>query len=310
MTKISIVMPAYNAEEYIEESIISVQNQTYKNWELIVIDDGSKDNTRLIVNKLIKEDTRIKYYYQENRKLGAARNSALKVAKGDWIGFLDSDDIWMYDKLETQIKLIESDDNIDVVFTQGYFLFDDNKDIKPYDSLIGKFCGKEIYKLQMINNYIPVLSVIVKKRIIDLIGLQDETPLVYGCEDWDYWIRMAKAGAIFYGLDDRLFKYRIHENGMSQNRILMKCSTFNTLHKNLDLSLIDSLHKNKVISSLINLARSIVVDLYDENKFDQINNYLLALLKLTGNLKFIIASRLLYLLEGKSKKIVIFILFH
>ena len=99
---VSVVMPAYNSEKYIAESIESVLNQTFKNFEIIVVDDGSTDNTRKIISDY--KDNRIRYYYQENLGSGAARNLGLSNSRGNWIAFLDSDDLWNPVKLEEQLK--------------------------------------------------------------------------------------------------------------------------------------------------------------------------------------------------------------
>ena len=104
--KVSIIMPAYNAEKYIEEAIYSVLAQTHKEWELIIIDDCSSDNTEQIVLKYVSKDTRIRYLKNPvNLGVSKSRNLGIKKSKNDWIAFLDSDDCWENDKLEKQLKL-------------------------------------------------------------------------------------------------------------------------------------------------------------------------------------------------------------
>ena len=107
---ISIIMPAYNAGKYIKESIESVFNQTYQNWELIIIDDGSTDNTSEVVQPFLIKDRRIQYYLQENGKQGKARNAGIKRSKGNLIAFLDADDVWMPAKLQAQIGVLKQND--------------------------------------------------------------------------------------------------------------------------------------------------------------------------------------------------------
>lgn len=105
---VSIVMPAYNASKFISESIESVLKQTYKNWELIIVNDCSKDNTEEIIKFYSNNDSRIKYYNQKtNLGISEARNKAIIEAKGEYIAFLDSDDLWKKRKLEEQIKFME-----------------------------------------------------------------------------------------------------------------------------------------------------------------------------------------------------------
>ena len=120
---VSIIMPAYNCEKYITEAIASVINQTYQNWELIVIDDCSQDNTVNIVKRLALEDTRINLY-QNERNVGVSktRNKGLSIAKGQWIAFLDSDDCWASEKLEKQMEFIKAHPNALLTYTASKFM--------------------------------------------------------------------------------------------------------------------------------------------------------------------------------------------
>ena len=123
---VSIVMPAYNAEKYIEQAIRSVINQTYKDWELIVIDDGSIDNTASILFELAALDSRI-HALKNEKNCGASytRNRAISLARGEWIAFLDSDDLWKPEKLDRQIKLCDKYPDMVISYTASSFI-DDN----------------------------------------------------------------------------------------------------------------------------------------------------------------------------------------
>lgn len=230
-------MAAYNAENYIIESIISVQRQTFKDWELIVVDDGSKDNTAALVKNKQKTDTRIIYHYQENKRLGGARNTGLRLAKGNYIAFLDSDDLWFSEKLEKQLEAFRQF-NADVIFTDGYIMKEETGILIPYPPTAkGFFTGKQIYKrLYNVSNCIPVVSVILKKEWVDKVGEQEE---VLTCEDIDYWLRLAKAGAVFYGMKDKLFQYRMHGNNQSSNTMKMIRDQTMVFYNNLDFTFID-----------------------------------------------------------------------
>jgi teichuronic acid biosynthesis glycosyltransferase TuaG len=219
MTKplISIIMPAYNAERYIAESIRSVLAQTYQNWELIIVDDGSTDRTAEIAQSFVLADSRVKYIFQQNTKVAAARNRGIGKAAGDLIAFLDSDDLWMPEKLERQEAAMR-DGNMDVVFCSGFiFTGDDTTDEStPYPSIKGKFDGAAMFKLLLVEvaNRIPVLSVIVRREALLDAGLFDESPaLYYGAEDYDLWVRIARRGEVFYGMDERLVRYRVTRKG-------------------------------------------------------------------------------------------------
>jgi teichuronic acid biosynthesis glycosyltransferase TuaG len=254
----SIIMPAYNAADYITEAIESVIAQEFLNWELLVIDDGSTDETQEIVNGFIEKDTRVKLYSQPNQGLAGARNTGLRNAKAEWIAFLDSDDIWLPQKLQVQYKTLQSV-KADVVFSNGYTLFEGN--LKPgiyhFEVLYGLFSGDTAYKELLKQNFIPVLSVIVNRLWIERIGLQDED-VTSGSEDWDYWLRLAKAGATFYGIEERLFIYRVHKNGMSAKNLRQSQSSYEVLLKNYDGDILSPEEKSSFIKRQLGFVKQLI----------------------------------------------------
>ncbi|HJS22787.1 MAG TPA: glycosyltransferase family A protein [Pyrinomonadaceae bacterium] len=141
---ISVIMPAHNAEKYIAASIESVLAQTYSNWELIVVDDGSTDSTATVVQEFVKRDPRIKYKFQENGRLGKARNTAIRNSTGPLIAFLDSDDLWMPGKLEAQ-RWAMTENNADIVYSNCYVFKNENIDdeTETFRSSVGKFSGSD-----------------------------------------------------------------------------------------------------------------------------------------------------------------------
>ena len=116
---VSVIMPAYNAQKYIAESIESVIGQTYLNWELLIVDDGSTDDTASIIKQYQLNDSRIQYFYQESGRQGKAKNTAIKNSKGDYIAFLDSDDLWLKEKLKISVNEITKGD-YSLLFTDSY----------------------------------------------------------------------------------------------------------------------------------------------------------------------------------------------
>lgn len=207
---VSVIMPAYNAEEYIAESIDSVVDQTYKNWELIIIDDGSTDNTKAIAKKRAEKDNRIQYLYQENGKQGKARNYGINKSKGEYIAFLDADDLWDRKKLMVQISHLNKNPNIDLIFSQGYSL-KGNK-ISNYDVRIKPIWTKEDLSILIEKNQIPILSVVLKKKLISTIGGFTENLSIQNVEDYHLWIMLLLFKFKFSSIAERLFTYRIHEN--------------------------------------------------------------------------------------------------
>lgn len=248
----SIIMPAYNAGKYISESIQSIINQTFKGWELIVVNDGSTDDTELIVQEFVKIYSTIKLINQDNKRLGAARNAGINASVGEWITFLDSDDLWDSKKLVIQHSLINKYKNVDVFFSNGYTFFED-KNIKLYyhfNVFRGLVDGKEMYKKLFSSNLIPILSVAIRKKTVEIIGLQKEDKIVLGSEDWDYWLRAAKSGAVFYGSELRLFTYRVHSNSMSGKILTQRLSSLYIKAQNFNSSVLDLVQKQGFFADL------------------------------------------------------------
>jgi teichuronic acid biosynthesis glycosyltransferase TuaG len=193
MDNVSIIMPAYNAETLICHSIESVLNQTFRSWELIVVDDGSTDNTERIVNDYSSRDNRIKYFYISNQKQAIARNFGIQKAKYDYLAFLDSDDVWHPKKLESFAKIAKKLPQVDLFFSnmnvvkQHDFLDknNSNSDIGDISFTVvndGIKLGSMIY-----SNYIS-LSTVILKRTQYTIFYNDFVP----AEDFELWLRLLK----------------------------------------------------------------------------------------------------------------------
>lgn len=207
---VSVIMPAYNASAYIAESIESVLEQTYINWELLVIDDGSTDDTAAIVTRFKEADTRIKYLYQQNGKQGKARNLGIKNSQGKYIAFLDADDKWTADKLAIQINTFATDKNIDLLFSQGYSL--NGKTVENFDAEIKAVWNNDDFDYFIAQNRIPTLSVLLKKDALLEVGGFTEKSEIQNVEDYHLWLKLLIANKLFKSTADRLFYYRIHSN--------------------------------------------------------------------------------------------------
>ena len=209
---VSVIMPAYNASNYIQEAIDSVRHQTFTNWELIIIDDGSTDDTSSIILNNINLDSRIKGLYQKNGKPGKARNLGIENAGGSYIAFLDADDIWLPEKLEIQLEEIKKQ-NVDLVFSDAFIFHDDNPLDKSnkMNTVRAVLEGDEALKLFLKNNRIPTLTVLVKKEIIKLVNGFTEKAEIPLAEDYHLWLKMLIKGCVFYGSDKTLAAYRMHD---------------------------------------------------------------------------------------------------
>lgn len=227
---VSIIMPAYNAARTILESIESVLAQSYRQWELIVVDDGSTDGTSATVEKVA--DQRVLLLKQENSGVAAARNRDLEQAQGEYIAFLDSDDIWVPEKLEKQVDVFrnEKKGNTGLVYTEKRCFSEKTADAyacrsRQFDDIADNFLRLLIF------NYIATLTVMTKKSVIEDVGMFDES--LFGTEDWDLWIRIAKRYEIAC-IDEELAYYRVHEQGISKNRRRTIEEVYKVMQKHLE----------------------------------------------------------------------------
>jgi len=264
-------MPAYNAEKYLADSIRSVLAQEYADWELIVVDDGSTDSTANVVQEFAKLDTRIKYIYQENGRLGKARNTGIRNTSGSLIAFLDSDDLWLETKLATQTRAMAEND-ADVVFSNTYVFSGQNigDETRTFDSLVGKFSGPNILDALIQQNQIPVLTVLLKKTLFDRVGLFEEGKAYHGCEDYDLWLKLAEAGCVFYGMPDVLARYRRHDTAMTATQSNLYKPMLLIVQRHMDQSRLNESEKKR---RLTGLYRELIAALIDEGKISEAKQF-------------------------------------
>ena len=219
---VSIITPSYNSELFITETILSIQNQTFKNWELIITDDCSSDNTAGVIESFVKKDDRIRFYtLKSNQGSGAARNHSIKMAKGRYIAFCDSDDQWKVNKLELQLNLMINN-NMALSYS-GYDVIGEN----------GKFI-RTIYPPKIItlkkilsNNYIGCLTAIYDS---EKIGKQ-YMPLIRKRQDWVLWITILKKIKKAEGIKTSLAIYRLRSNSISNNKFNLIIHNWNVYNK-------------------------------------------------------------------------------
>ncbi len=226
MTIISVIIPVYNSEKFIKETIESVLNQTYKDFEIIIIDDGSSDNSLKCVESFMK-GTDIKVMKQNNSGPSSARNLGIKSALGKYRAFLDSDDIMMPDRLELQVRALEEDRNIGLVYTD---LMTFNESGIVYNSkkrYITPHSGSVLNRL-LVENFITTSTVMVRKECLDNVGYFDEK--LKHSEDYKMWLKIAMKYKIGY-VDLPLVKYRYHENSLSSNKITITASSYKVVEE-------------------------------------------------------------------------------
>ncbi|MDC1470197.1 glycosyltransferase [Gammaproteobacteria bacterium] len=209
---VSILMPAYNSARFINESISSVIDQTYDSWELIICDDGSNDATASICSKWSKKDNRIKVISNSHQNgASGARNSCLDHAKGSYIAFLDSDDLWFPNKLELQIDFMSKNEYI---FIYSYH------NIMSEDGEIGAEClapGKVNSKIMNYSNFIPCLTVIYDSLAIGKMY----QPYIRKRNDFALWLKILNSGKVpnAYCFKKSTAAYRVNSYGLSSNKI-------------------------------------------------------------------------------------------
>src|SRR6478609_11069924 len=167
--KISIVMPAYNASQYIAESIQSVLNQEYPYWELIIVDDGSTDDTIEVVEKFAEKDSRISYRRQSNSKQGKTRNTGILASSGSYIAFIDADDPWLPNKLTHQVKLLNQT-SADLIFGRSYFIENGVKTTRQTGEGKGLYQGDRAIDLLLHRNALVISTVLVKREALTKVG--------------------------------------------------------------------------------------------------------------------------------------------
>jgi len=213
---VSVIIPAYNSEKYIGETIVSVLNQTYKNFELIVVDDGSTDNTLDIVKQYEKKDPRIKYFkITHSGRPSVPLNNGIDFARGQFIAFLDNDDLWYKEKLSEQIAYFNK--NPDFVFVYSMSVtFGDASLFSPYYEVLPLTfrAAKSRDDLLKKGNSILPSTVLVKSAKFIEAGKFDEDPNLI-THDYDMWLRLSELGN--FGFIPRFHcKYRVHKNQLSR----------------------------------------------------------------------------------------------
>ena len=189
---VSVIIPTYNRAELLERSVKSVQEQTYKKWEIIVVDDGSTDNTEDIINKL--NDARVRYIKNE-KNLGAAasRNRGVEFAKYDYVAFQDSDDMWRIDKLEKQMTYLHQNTDYDMVYCSFLKHYSNGGSLVVPNNQIGEREG-DMYATLLVNNVIGTPTALIRRNVfLECGGFDTELRAI---EDWDFAVRVARNSQI------------------------------------------------------------------------------------------------------------------
>lgn len=275
---VSVIIPCYNQAQYLPDAVASIQVQTYVNWECIIVNDGSTDNTAAIAEKLAQTDTRIQVIHQTNKGLSGARNTGLSVAMGEMVQFLDADDMLEQDKLRTHVEFLHSTPDMGIVFGDARYFTTENPELREYGVNINKSWIPEVWQARghliekfLKGNLFPVNCPLVRRSVFNAVGQWNVDLEAH--EDWEFWLRCAIANIkiAFYNCPDSLALIRMHPESMSNDKsrmhrtiVKMRIAIGNTLKEpalrliNYEngLFLLKSTNPPDIINQLFKLSRA------------------------------------------------------
>lgn len=284
---VSIIVPVFNAENFLEEAIQSVIAQTYPNWELLLIDDGSKDGSLEIIKKYRNEKNIFLFQHPGASNLGVSKSRELgiKNAKGDYIAFLDADDFFLPDKLEIQLKIFAENSLVVLVHSDAFIV---NETKVSFTSPFSLFSNSQVYNFgeqSFFLKYNPICNSSVVIRKLASKGMFQGHPQAFQYEDWANWCRLAEKGK-FYFCKSELVNYRLHSNsatsGILKNLLLSHYS-----YMELSIILLDSGKRNESIikEELKYHFKSLFNNYYGENKSYEMQKKFWKLLKPENQLR-------------------------
>jgi len=241
MKLVSIIIPCYNYGKYLPETILSLQKQSLQNWECVLVDNGSTDNTKEVCAAICKADSRFNYYYCDNNGPAAARNIGIKNTLAKYIQLLDADDLLEHDKLKMQVDYLEANTAVDLVYGEARYFTNDNPSLRLYSMEEGNkdWMSKisstdKLFKRQLLNgNIMPIHAALFRRELIEKNGLMDEQ--LKGYEDWDLFLRFAFNGAHFKFMrhENAMALIRIHQSSLSKTSGHMNNYLFTVLQKTM-----------------------------------------------------------------------------
>lgn len=214
---VSVVVPTYNLARYTGEALESIQAQTFPDFEAIIVDDGSTDDTLDVIRPYLS-DPRFRLIEQANQGTAAARNTAITVASGEWIAFLDCDDLWLPEKLERQVELIKAHPRAALVFSNGIEFTENGDDGLFYRKREVFPDGADLSRVLMRNCFWPC-SVMVRRSDVLEVGLMRTD--ISGVDDFDLWLKILERGGEARGLWEPLARYRKRTDSQGRNKAVM-----------------------------------------------------------------------------------------
>lgn len=224
MPEVSVIIPTYNSAEFLAEAVDSVLAQTWSDFEIVIVDDGSTDDTRDVAARY---GDHVRYLYQQNEGPSSARNMGIKEAKGTYVAFLDSDDAWEPEKLRIQMDFMGEHPEITLVCTDSSLMGSrECRERKLRRDLMGN-----LFPVLYSNSFIRTSTVLMLRECFRDVGYFDER--YRSAEDYDVWLRVAKRYAIAY-LNQPLVRYRKHEDNISHDKITLRSNALSVLEAHYD----------------------------------------------------------------------------
>lgn len=271
MSQVSVIITTYNRAGLLGQALASVLRQTISNFEILIIDDGSRDDNRAVVGMF--SDDRIQYFYQNNAGLAAARNAGIRQSQGEYIAFLDDDDMWLPEKLAVQTQILDGNPEIGLVTTGYQTINHEGKmlsEVRPWIHRPNLDLQTWLYACPTVPS-----AVMVRRQWLERVGNFDEeiSREAGGSEDWDLWLRLAYSGCSMAWTEEILCAYRIHAESMSQNSKRQSRSmilVLDKLYKRPDLSQYLQENKSRIYSMayIRAAARLYVAGLTEDAEFD------------------------------------------
>lgn len=222
---VSIIVACYDQAQYLSEALDSILAQSYSNWECIIVNDGSPDNTDEIAGLYCVMDKRFKYLYKENGGPASSRNAGLKIATGEYIQFLDSDDKLASQKLEKQIMVFANNKDMGISIT-NYCMFDNKNNLYPATDEWNNRLSND-FRYDILFRWdrkfsIPIHSALFKRELIKNIQFNEH---IFAQEDWFFWIEISECHPTVGYIDEELVFYRLNPKSRTRNIVLMKTNT-------------------------------------------------------------------------------------
>jgi len=267
--KVSIIIPVYNGEKYIAEAIESALGQTYRNFEIIVVNDGSNDNSYEKIKPFLPS---VKYIFQENQGVAAARNTGIKNSSGELVAFLDQDDLWLPEKLEVQVNYLLQNPDVGLVHSNMSYINEEDKPVEPYfgrwQTDVSGWCFRDLF----IDNRIAILTVLLRRECLDQLGFFNEK--YASVDDYDLMLRISRKYPIGH-IDRELALYRIHGKNTSRNWAPIDARRIEILETMIssDPGIVSELGKKVVKDRILSLYRDVAEGYASQQEYKMAHKY-------------------------------------